>query len=250
MKKKVKISLLLILSLFFLTGCGLVRKSKFEEFEELDKKREEQIMVTQTIDTEVESVDIVDGKVKIPLIERKILNKETDEITIEEVKPKELLFTDGNYDELKVKDGYLIVPDKDDTITVTYTELEYKYTTTFKVKSSKKYVSFGSSTLYFGKYKAEGDLPSDFKATLTIKSDGTATYVGSKYLSNGSIKQVDLTGNWEVKAKSIAGLSGHPEDFEKVDGIFFNWSDGSTDAYGVATKYIGNQFMGYTWISE
>lgn len=118
-------------------------------------------------------------------------------------------------------------------------------------KTEKKtFVNVGTSTFKFGVYKAEGDLPAGFDATITVKEDGTAIYAGDILDKAGKTKKVNLTGTWEAKEKSIYGLQGSPDNPEAVDGVHFTWSNGETAGYGLANGFFGNQFMSFHWISE
>lgn len=242
----------LIIVLLLISGCNekhsLNNKQNNDSNNSSESKEKEEIVTTAII-TNSTIIEIEDNKITIPIFKKVITNKITNETKDEEIDIKDLKFLNSKNKELKIEDNNLILENTSDTITVIYIEKGQEFKTTFKVKAKEKFIKFGSSTLYFGKYKAEGDLPSSFNGTITIKRDGTCTYIGSKY-NNGSISKVNLTGTWEVKAKSISGLQGSPDNPTKVDGIAFSWSDNSTDSYGISTKYFGNQFMGYKWISE
>lgn len=121
---------------------------------------------------------------------------------------------------------------------------------TLKVdKKVIKYIKVVSETLYFGKYKMEGDIPSEYTGTITINADGTASSTGYYYNSKGRFEKKNLTGKWSFEKNSVAGLEGAPSDLTKVNGIYFSWSNGETLGYGLSTKYFGDQFHGYRWYS-
>ena len=244
MKNKILSVLLIGVTILGLTGCGN------NDFMPDNNKVEESENITSDIVADVQTISIENGKLTLPNFEKIILNQSTNETTRKKLKTSKLIFKNSKDEELEVVDNTITVPNEDDTITAIYTEDNKEFKTTFAIKSEKKYLTFGNSVLKYGKYNAEGDLPSDFIAKITINSDGSATYSGRKFTSSGTISKVDLKGTWEVKPESIFGLQGSPDNPSAVDGISFTWSDGSSDAYGVGTEYFGNQFMGYRWISE
>jgi len=119
-----------------------------------------------------------------------------------------------------------------------------------EVKKKEDYGKYGNNKIYYGKYKLEVD--GNYKGTITLNQDGTASSTGHIYLKGKFVKK-DLTGKWKFKAKSIGGLAfgpGGPEDIIKVDGIFFEWSDGNKSSFGLSSKYFGDQFQGYKWYSK
>lgn len=201
--------------------------------------------ITKEIITETESVTIKDGKITIPTFEKTLLNILTNETKNEKLDTSLLKFVNGANEQLIVEENTITVPDANDTITVIYTENNKEFKTTFDVKKEEKNIKIGSSTLKFGKYKVEWDIPKD--ATITINSDGTATYVGYMYDTNTN---VNLTGTWKTKANSVYGLEGSPDNPNAVNGISFNWSNGTTEVFGVSTNYFGDQWHGYKWVSE
>ncbi len=245
MKNKIILSLLCGLLVLGVTGCGNENQTGSNTDETENTK-----LVTTGITTTTSSLDIKDGSITLPEFQKIVTNKETDETTEEIIDYKSLKFLNSKNESLNVSNNKISVPNEDDTITAIYKENGKEFKTTIAIKAMKKYMTFGSSTLYFGQYNAEGDLPNGFYGVITINSDKTAIYVGSKFQENGKVTNVSLTGTWEVKAESIGGLQGPPDNPTKVDGIFFSWSDGSKDSYGVSKKYFGNQFMGYSWIRE
>ena len=201
--------------------------------------------ITNGIVTETESITIKDGKITIPTIEKTLLNILTNETKKETLNTSALKFVNSANEELTVEENIISVPEQNDTITVIYTENNQEFKTTFNIKKEEKNIKVGSSTLKFGKYKVEWDIPKD--ATITIKSDGTATYVGYMYDTNTN---VNLTGTWKTKANSVYGLEGPPDNPSAVDGITFNWSNGKTEGFGISNNYFGDQWHGYRWVSE
>lgn len=120
---------------------------------------------------------------------------------------------------------------------------------TLHVKKEVKYKVFGNTTLHFGKYKMEGDIPENYNGVITINADGTASSTGYYYNSKGNFVKSDLTGTWSFEKESIGGLAGAPWENIKVDGIHFSWSNGEKLGFGVSDKYFGDQFHGYRWYS-
>ncbi len=288
MKKKILGSLLVLGTLFIITGCGNNKKEvekvilkddlSFEINEEVmlfslisennkveiisedelidtsslgkkeitikyksDEGEKEQIVKINIIDTLAPSIEYTKELTTTEGIEIDLLNgvKVTDNSN-EDITPT----IEGNYD-----------INKEGTYNLKYVAVDSSGNKTeeefvLKVNKKVKYINVGVSTLYFGKYKMEGDIPEGYTGTVTINADGTATSTGYYYDSTGHFVKKNLTGTWTVQEKSIGGLVGGPEEFVKVDGIFFSWSTGEKIGFGLSTKYFGDQFHGYTWYSE
>lgn len=296
--KKIILSLMIIVGLFAITGCGSKEEKQNEQ-----EKEEAKLILNDNLEFEVNSEvhllslisenneveilsenELIDSsklgekEVVIKYKDKKDAKEQIIKINIVDTKAptieykKEITTTEGTkinlLKDVKVSDNSkeeieATVEGKYDINKVGTYKLKYvasdssnnKSEENFILKVDKKiekYTKFGSSTLYYGKYKMEGDIPSEYSGTITINADGTATTKGHIYL-NGNFVKKDMKGKWTVKAKSIGGLQGGPngpDDIVKVDGIFFEWSDGSKSAFGVSNKYFGDQFHGYRWISE
>lgn len=293
MKKKILLSLLVLVALFTITGCGIEKN--------IENKKEEKVILNDNLSFEINeelmlsSLISENNKVEIisedELIDTSSLGEK--EITIkyksnegekkqivkiniiDTLAPsieytKELTTTEGT--EIDLLNGVKVTDNSNENITPTIEgnydinkegtyNLKYvavdssgnKMEEEFVLKVNKKVIKsikVGNETLYFGKYKMEGDIPSEYTGTITIKSDGTATSTGYYYNSKGQFEKKNLTGTWSFKENSILGVSGSPDELNKVNGIYFNWSNGEKLGYGLATKYFGDQFHGYRWYSE
>ena len=281
MKKRFYI-LIMILGVFIITGCG---KSQ-SIFDKLEEKFESQVKKIEEKSEELE--ENMEKKYEEEVAEQK-QKQFTNELTritknfyenfyyknigtddtsrIDAIKRFSEMGLKVNLENIITYTGNTILEnecDKEKTSAVIYPKDPYgKADYTIKVnlhcgninfeeadleKEDNNYLKFGSSKLYYGTYKVEGDLPSGFSATLTIKKDGTAEYKGDKLDKAGNTVKVNLTGEWNTYGTSKLGDDDSSEP--SSDRISFNWSDNSSDTYKVGDKYLGDQFMGFKWISE
>lgn len=288
--KKIILCLVIVVGLFAMTGCGHNKKEQTKiilndrlEFE-INSEVNLSSLISEKNEVEILSEDgIIDTSVlgqKEITIKYRDKDKEKEQIVnitiVDTQKPtieykKKLSTTEGTEIDLlkdvKVNDNSkenikaTIEGSYDFNKVGTY-NLKYiaidssnnktseEFTLNVKKKQAKS-IKVGSSILYFGKYKMEGDIPTNYNGTIMINSDNTASSTGYIYLNKNFVKK-ELTGKWTVKAKSIGGLAygNSPEEVIKVDGIFFEWSDGSKSSFGLSNKYFGDQFHGYRWKSE
>ena len=289
MKRKILLSLLVAICLITITGCGSEKEEKqvilndnlsFEVNEELklyslisDDNEVEILSEDSSIDTSVLGEKEIVIKYKDNDEEREQIVK----ITIIDTKvptiefKKELSTTEGT--KIDLLKGVKVSDNSNEEITATV-EGEYdinkvgtynlKYVAVdssgnkaeeeFVLKVNKKViksVKVGNVTLYFGKYKMKGDIPSGYNGTITIKADGTATSTGYYYNSKGQFVKKNLTGTWSFKENSILGVAGDSSELSKVNGIYFTWkTTGEKLGYGLGDKSFGDQFHGYYWYSE
>lgn len=110
--------------------------------------------------------------------------------------------------------------------TTTTTTTATKKTTRAKKTTKDNSIKVGNKSLKYGKYTFK---EADLNATIVIKEDGTATYVGNVD-THGDRKPIDTTGTWKIKETSSLVF------------INFSWSNGTEEGYWIIKDSFSDQW--------